>query len=454
MNTVQTQALFGTPRYMAPEQSIGLEVDGRADQFSLGCIVYEMLTGQLPWDVRNWLQAMPEMRAENPPPRPSELGGTAPPQWDDPILRALAVHPDDRFESIDDFARALDRGCEIDWQPTVDPMDVRSESEQDEEPPVEPRPDPGEPGIFRRSATALSVTIEQPDRPPSVVIDVESGRESPGPPEVRMTFRTRERFMREYRRNLSVGGLFVPSDELLDLRSRVELKIVFAPTGVWRRLGATVVGHESRRSAGRGFGLHIDPADRIVLQEFVEQIRGPELGPRDVLQRVHEPAESDSLSPGEGFVLSRVEHGMTLARLRSMCAGLPFDVDDLVAGLVEKGYVSVVSRASEPSEPQPDPADVEDAPETITMVENEVDEVLERVDFHRSQANYLGASEVLERAIEVSPNVAEFHYRLALLRLEFDQDFMAARTSARRAVKCDPGNEDYVALLESLQSRR
>ncbi len=453
MNTVQTQALYGTPKYMAPEQSIGRDVDGRADLFSLGCVVYEMLTGNLPWSVRTWLQAMPEVRAKRPPPPPSEISSTAPPEWDEPILRALAIDPDDRFDGMGEFSRALDGRYQIDWEPANDPMDVRPESTAEER----ERPDLGRPPdvAFQRTMTAPSVSILQPASPPSVVIDVDSGEEeATATPIVDVSFRTRDRFIREYRRNLSVGGLFVPSDDLLELRSRVEVRIVFEPTGASTVVGATVVGHEPRRSAGRGFGVHIDASDRGALEDLVRDIQGPGLEPRDVLRRDQEPTEEDVLSPGEGFVLSRIDAGMTVARLRAMCAGLPFDVDDVIRGLVRRGWVSVVEGAAAPADSEPTfvPAE-DDAPETVELFDEDVEEVLERVDFHRNRANYLGASEVLERAIQAAPDVAEFHYRLALLRLEFDGDSLAARGPARRAVKHDPDNETYAALLESLRDR-
>ncbi len=55
----QTQSIVGSPRYMAPEQCRGRKVDGRADLYSLGCMLYQMLTGRLPYDVS---------RSELPPP--------------------------------------------------------------------------------------------------------------------------------------------------------------------------------------------------------------------------------------------------------------------------------------------------------------------------------------------------------------------------------------------------
>ena len=51
-------SVFGTPTYMAPEQTVTMEVSGRADQFSLATILYELLVGRLPWDIRHWDHAL------------------------------------------------------------------------------------------------------------------------------------------------------------------------------------------------------------------------------------------------------------------------------------------------------------------------------------------------------------------------------------------------------------
>lgn len=453
MQAVATQALFGTPKYMAPEQSIGHELTPRSDQFALGCIVYEMATGQLPWDIRNWIQAMPEVRAQNPPRKPSELSETCPPAWDEPILKAIAIDPADRWPSIDTFARALDQAFEMTWRPTVDPLDVRR--------------DDANPG-FGRTRTAPSVAILPPRESPSVVIDVETGEESDDRALVRVVFHTRNRFMREVRRNLNVGGLFVPSEELLPLRSSVNVRLEYKPHDLHKMLQATVVGHETRRDTGRGFGLAFEPRQHSELTSFIEQIGGPSLRADDELTAIPNSSASSSLSPGEWFVLSRIEGGITLARLRSMCAGLPFDLDDVVSTLVKRQLVRVKratsSRPATPSKPAIAPVwrpsneprvEPRDEPRrSAAMDVDDVESVLERVDFHRHQHNYLGATDLLKRAISVSPGVAAFHYRLALLRMEFDNDPLSASSAARKAVEIEPDNEVYASLLESLRKRR
>ncbi|NVB38895.1 protein kinase [Pseudenhygromyxa sp. WMMC2535] len=100
--------VFGTVAYMAPEQALGTTVDARADIYALGCVAFELLTGQLPFEARN-PQAMLDMHIEDPPPKPRELAPYAdiPEAVEDAILRALAKDPDERFEDMADFVRAL-----------------------------------------------------------------------------------------------------------------------------------------------------------------------------------------------------------------------------------------------------------------------------------------------------------------------------------------------------------
>ena len=94
--------VFGSPKYMSPEQIVGGDVDGRADIFSLGAVLYEMLTGFAPFfggDLESVLhQVINEM-----PAAPSTRNRAIPPTFDYIVSRAIAKHPDDRYAA----ARAL-----------------------------------------------------------------------------------------------------------------------------------------------------------------------------------------------------------------------------------------------------------------------------------------------------------------------------------------------------------
>ena len=105
-----SQRLLGTLAYVAPEQVRGDPVDARADVYSLGCLLFECLTGEVPF-VRDSDIAVVFAHLEEPPPRPSERVGELPSEIDAVIARALAKQPEDRYETcgelVDDARRAL-----------------------------------------------------------------------------------------------------------------------------------------------------------------------------------------------------------------------------------------------------------------------------------------------------------------------------------------------------------
>ena len=87
---------MGTPAYLAPEQIEGGAVDGRADVYSLGCLLYECLTGETPFAHRSRL-AMAWAHLEEEPPRPSERRPDLPEAIDPVIRKAMAKEPQDRY---------------------------------------------------------------------------------------------------------------------------------------------------------------------------------------------------------------------------------------------------------------------------------------------------------------------------------------------------------------------
>ena len=105
-----SQRLMGTLAYVAPEQIRGDAVDARADVYSLGCLLFECLTGEVPF-VRESDIALVFAHLDEPPPKPSERMPELPPAFDAVIERALSKQPDDRQAScgdlVDDARRAL-----------------------------------------------------------------------------------------------------------------------------------------------------------------------------------------------------------------------------------------------------------------------------------------------------------------------------------------------------------
>jgi serine/threonine-protein kinase len=97
-------ALVGTPRYMAPEQTFGSEIDHRADVYALGVLLYEMLAGDTPFVSDNMSELLIKHRSERPPAPPAE----APEPVRALITRCLEKMPDARPKSMEEIGRVLD----------------------------------------------------------------------------------------------------------------------------------------------------------------------------------------------------------------------------------------------------------------------------------------------------------------------------------------------------------
>ena len=102
----QTGTVIGTPSYMSPEQSTGQELDGRSDQYSLACVVYEMLVGAPPFTGPTPQAVMARHSLDMVSP-PSIVRESIPETMEAALLRALAKQPVDRFPTIVMFADAL-----------------------------------------------------------------------------------------------------------------------------------------------------------------------------------------------------------------------------------------------------------------------------------------------------------------------------------------------------------
>ncbi|HVQ30185.1 MAG TPA: serine/threonine-protein kinase, partial [Vicinamibacteria bacterium] len=106
-NITRTGAIMGTPNYMAPEQARGTPVDGRADLFSLGCVLYECLIGQKPFVGESVTAILMKIIGE--PPAPANLDALKlPAPLGDVLRRALAKAPEDRYRSGKDLVDAVE----------------------------------------------------------------------------------------------------------------------------------------------------------------------------------------------------------------------------------------------------------------------------------------------------------------------------------------------------------
>src|SRR5262249_4761362 len=102
LGLTQTGALMGTAGYMSPEQVRGEKTDGRSDLFSLGAVLYEMISGRKPFSAPTLPEAMTATLNDDPPPLPNH------PALERIVLHCLEKRPEDRYQSARDLAFALE----------------------------------------------------------------------------------------------------------------------------------------------------------------------------------------------------------------------------------------------------------------------------------------------------------------------------------------------------------
>jgi len=101
-------AVIGTAQYLSPEQASGEAVDARSDVYSLGCVLYEMLTGEPPF-VGDSPVAVAYQHVRKDPARPSKRNDAISPELDAVVLKALAKNPENRYQSAADMRTDLIR---------------------------------------------------------------------------------------------------------------------------------------------------------------------------------------------------------------------------------------------------------------------------------------------------------------------------------------------------------
>src|ERR1700761_1059042 len=104
----QTAAVIGTAQYLSPEQARGEAVDARSDVYSTGCLLYELLTGQPPFQGDSPVAVAYQHVRENAP-SPSSVNPQVPPALDSIVMKALAKNPLNRYQSAAEMREDLQR---------------------------------------------------------------------------------------------------------------------------------------------------------------------------------------------------------------------------------------------------------------------------------------------------------------------------------------------------------
>jgi streptogramin lyase len=99
-------AFVGSPEYAAPEMVTGQQIDQRVDIYALGVMLFQMLTGRLPFSAATMVSVL-MMQAQQPPPPPRSINPDIPPAVEAVILKALAKKPEDRYQTAAEFLAAL-----------------------------------------------------------------------------------------------------------------------------------------------------------------------------------------------------------------------------------------------------------------------------------------------------------------------------------------------------------
>ncbi|MFI6444818.1 protein kinase [Kitasatospora sp. NPDC050543] len=104
----QTGMVVGTPQYLSPEQALGKSVDARSDLYSVGCMLFELLTGQLPFDGDSPF-SIAYKHVQEEPPTPSSLNRAVTPAIDALVARALRKDPAHRFPTAEAMREEVER---------------------------------------------------------------------------------------------------------------------------------------------------------------------------------------------------------------------------------------------------------------------------------------------------------------------------------------------------------
>jgi beta-lactam-binding protein with PASTA domain/predicted Ser/Thr protein kinase len=129
----ETGSVMGTAQYLSPEQAQGRPVDARSDLYSTGIVLYELLTGRVPFDAESPV-SVALMQVSEPPVPPMEVNPEVPPALDAVTLRAMEKDPGRRYQDADEFIAALESARSAPMEILPPPPVVVDEVVEEEEP--------------------------------------------------------------------------------------------------------------------------------------------------------------------------------------------------------------------------------------------------------------------------------------------------------------------------------
>jgi hypothetical protein len=110
-NLTGTGEVFGSPSYMSPEQGMGYNLEAKSDIYSFGCVMYEVLTGRVPFEASNHIQTIVQHLSEKPPAMQTQFYGKngVPKALEQVVLKCLEKDPANRYQSMRELHEELQR---------------------------------------------------------------------------------------------------------------------------------------------------------------------------------------------------------------------------------------------------------------------------------------------------------------------------------------------------------
>lgn len=484
-----SKKLYGTPAYMAPEQTRTMSVDGRADQFALCTILYQMLTGRRPWSIRRWADASLSARINKPVKPVSKLREhmMLNQELDAVIARALSLEPERRWEDMRAFAYALYVAAELESHHNISNQYAALKRSMDGESSFGLAGQPSMVTLMEQDSYVLSDEYEPRNKVPTRAVSA-------------MTFRTNERLLREWSEgNLSQGVAHVHTSRLCGPGELLGVRMVLEEQQLVVMLigdAATITPDEAMpstdmqgvtRQVRHSVEVRFDAESMARLGAIVKSLTGEqEILPESMVKMVRPMGLDDMLSTGEAFLISRLTEPMQIQDLRRLFSGLSFELDEVLMKLVHKGFVSVAAPVSVEDLPRGiafdsdvfgsmrlddltsvagthDTQDRLEAPRTtgeqrrVTLDhymydEDQISHVLELVAFFKRTQNDEAAIETLRRAIEVSPTQGEFYHQLALLYAKGPQGSRRAMRAIQAALELEPTHPEFLRSQDYIRT--